>query len=205
MTEPNDSVPPAPGEIPASPPAETAVPPADTSTAPASVGPSTEQQLTQLKDLLLRRAAEFENYKRRVEQESLTTIRMANEGLILAMLPIMDDLERSLKAGKPRPSDDADDRAKEPQDPAAFYRGVELIAQKLLKVLESQGVRTFESVGQSFDVHRHDALLQVPSTTVPTHTILEEVDRGYTMHDKVIRHAKVVVSSAPPESPAEEA
>lgn len=199
MTEQNNSASPAPNETP--------VPTSSDDTPPKSAGeaasapapgakaeePPLEQQLSQLKDLLLRRSAEFENYKRRVEQESLTTLRMANEGLVLAILPIMDDLERSLKAGKSS------------NDPAAFYRGVELIAQKLLKVLESQGVRAFESAGQPFDVHRHDALLQVPKADVAPQTILEEVERGYEMHDKVIRHAKVVVSAPPSENPAEEA
>ena len=201
MTESTENVPSTPdasGASPSSDAASTAASEASadvaTPTGAAKAGEQTpEQQLAQLKDLLLRRAAEFENYKRRVEQELSTTIRMANEGLILAIIPIMDDLERSLKAGK------------DAQDPASFYRGVELIAQKLSKVFESQGVRAFESAGQPFDVHRHDALLQVPNASVPPSTVLEEVDRGYTMHDKVIRHAKVVVSTAPPETPAEEA
>jgi molecular chaperone GrpE len=198
MTEPNDGVTPTPNETPlpssteADTPASSGSPAAEPASAAKAGEPALEQQLSQLRDLLLRRSAEFENYKRRVEQESLTTIRMANEGLILAILPIMDDLERSLKAGKSS------------NDPAAFYRGVELIAQKLVKVLESQNVRAFESTGQPFDVHRHDALLQVPKADVPPHTIIEEVERGYEMHEKVIRHAKVVVSAAPP-SPAEEA
>lgn len=193
MTEPNDSAAPTPNETPIPSPTEASSTAASEGAATKAEEPALEQQLSQLKDLLLRRSAEFENYKRRVEQDSLTTIRMANEGLVLAILPIMDDLERSLKAGKAS------------NDPAAFYRGVELIAQKLTKVFESQGVRAFESTGMPFDVHRHDALLQVPKADVPPHTILEEVERGYEMYEKVIRHAKVVVSAPPPENPAEEA
>jgi molecular chaperone GrpE len=197
MTEPNDGATPTPNDTPLTTPTETdtpassGMPASEPAPAASAEEAALQQQLSQLKDLLLRRSAEFENYKRRVEQELLTTIRMANEGLVLAILPIMDDLERSLKAGTSS------------NDPTAFYRGVELIAQKLLKVLESQGVRAFESNGQPFDVHRHDALLQVPKADVPPHTIIEEVERGYEMHDKVIRHAKVVVSAAPP-NPSEE-
>lgn len=185
MTEPINANIPPPDQM--SSPAPAPAPPASDAGEPAL-----EQQLAQLKDFLLRRAAEFENYKRRVEQESSGIIRMANEGLVLAILPIVDDLERSLKMGR------------DSQEFAAFYRGVELIAQKLAKILESQGVRTFETAGKPFDVHYHDALMQVPSADFPPSTILEEVERGYTMYDKVIRHAKVVVTTTPPVDAAPE-
>lgn len=184
MTEPiNANLPPP--ELTASQAAAT--PPAAESSAPTA-----EQQLAQLKDLLLRRAAEFENYKRRVEQDSSAIVRMANEGLVQAIIPIVDDLERSLKAGK------------ENQDFGAFYKGVEMIAQKMMRVLESQGVKPFETVGTPFDVLLHDALMQLPRTDVPPSTVLEEVQKGYSMHDKVIRHARVIVSAPPPDGPAEE-
>ncbi len=185
MTEPINANLPTPDQM-ASPAPAPAPPAAD------GGDPAAEQPLAQLTDQLLRRAAEFENYKRRVEQESSGIIRMANEGLVRAILPIVDDLERSLKAGR------------DSQDLAAFYRGVELIAQKLAKVLESQGVRTFETSGKPFDVHYHDALMQVPNADLPPFTILEEVERGYTMHDKVIRHAKVVVSTPPEDANPEQ-
>lgn len=184
MTEPiNANIP---------PPEPTATETAGTPPPAESSAPSAEQQLAQLKDLLLRRAAEFENYKRRVEQESSSIVRMANEGLVLAILPIVDDLERSLKAGK------------ESQDLSSFYKGVEMIAQKMMKVLESQGVKTFETVGTPFDVLLHDALMQIPRTDVPPSTVLEEVQKGYAMHEKVIRHARVIVSAPPADTPAEE-
>jgi molecular chaperone GrpE len=117
---------------------------------------------------------------------------MANEGLIQAIIPIVDDLERSLKAGK------------ESQDFGAFYKGVEMIAQKMMKVLESQGVKSFDTVGTPFDVLLHDALMQLPRTDVPPSTVLEEVQKGYSMHDKVIRHARVIVSAPPPDGTPEE-
>ncbi|HAV22185.1 MAG: nucleotide exchange factor GrpE [Ignavibacteria bacterium GWA2_55_11] len=151
---------------------------------PPAEEPTLEQQLAQVKDLFLRKAAEFENYKKRVEQESATVFRMANEGLVLSILPIVDDIERSLKAVRDRPDNDP------------FRRGLELIHQKLQKVLEMQGVRPLEPV-KEFSVDFHDALMQVPRHDVPPHTIIEEVERGYTMNGKVIRHAKVVVSAAP--------
>jgi molecular chaperone GrpE len=137
------------------------------------------------KDQMLRRAAEFENYKRRVESESAAIMRSANEGLLFALLPVVDDFVRSLKAGK------------EAKDAEAFYSGVEMIHTKLLKVLERFGVVPFDSVGTPFDVGFHDALLQIPRADVDPHTVVEEVERGYMLFDRVLRHAKVVVSAAP--------
>jgi molecular chaperone GrpE len=137
------------------------------------------------KDQLLRKAAEFENYKRRIESESAAIMRSANEGLLLALLPVVDDFARSLKAGK------------EQADAKAFFAGVEMIHTKMLKVLERFGVTPFESAGKPFDVGYHDALLQVPRADVKPHTVVEEVERGFMLFDRVLRHAKVIVSSAP--------
>ena len=136
------------------------------------------------KDQFLRKAAEFENYKRRTEAEYLNVVRNANEGLISALLPIVEDLTRSLKAGISR------------TDGEAFYRGVELIYQKLMKVLEAQGLAPFDSTGTPFDVGYHDALLQVARDDVPPGTVVEEIARGYKLNDRVLRHAKVIVSAA---------
>ena len=136
------------------------------------------------KDQFLRKAAEFENYKRRSDAEYLNLVRNANEGLISALLPIVEDLTRSLKAGSSQ------------ADGEAFYRGVELIYQKLMKVLEAQGLAPFDSTGLPFDVEYHDALLQVAREDVPPGTVVEEIARGYKLNDKVLRHAKVIVSAA---------
>jgi molecular chaperone GrpE len=138
-----------------------------------------------LKDQLLRKAAEFENYKRRSEADRLEFLRYANERLLESLLPILDDLHRSLKSGE------------EKKDFDAFYKGVELISAKFRRLLEAQGLSAFDSTGKPFDVDYHDALMQVPRDDVPPHTVVEEVDRGYTLHDKVLRHAKVIVSAAP--------
>jgi molecular chaperone GrpE len=137
------------------------------------------------KDQMLRRAAEFENYKRRVESESAAVMRSANEGLLSALLPVVDDFARSMKAGK------------EQKDYEAFYSGVEMIHAKFLRVLERFGVVPFESVGKPFDVGYHDALLQMPRADVKPHTVVEEAERGYMLFDRVLRHAKVIVSTAP--------
>ncbi len=137
------------------------------------------------RDQLLRKAAEFENYKRRVEIDQVNFVKTANESLIGLLLPALDDLSRSLKFGKEQKNFDA------------FYRGVELIQNKFLQVLESQGLSAFDSVGKAFDVDLHDALLQVTREDVPPSTVIEEVERGYKLYDRVLRHAKVVVSAEP--------
>jgi molecular chaperone GrpE len=142
----------------------------------------TEKQAEYYKDLFLRKAAEFDNYRRRTEVETSAIIRFANMDLITAILPIVDDLERSLKNSKD-------------QKDSPLFRGIELIYQKMMKILEAQGARPFETVGKEFDVHFHDALLQVPKEGVPPHIVVEEVEKGYMFHDKVLRHAKVIVSA----------
>jgi molecular chaperone GrpE len=135
------------------------------------------------KDQLLRKAAEFENYKRRTETDFSNLVRNANEGLLLSLLPVLDDLERSLKHGNER------------SDPDSFYRGIELIRSKLGNILDSKGLAPFDSVGKPFDVEYHDALMQVPNEEHPKNTVVEEVERGYTLNGKVLRHSKVIVSS----------
>ncbi|MGD0590500.1 MAG: nucleotide exchange factor GrpE [Bacteroidota bacterium] len=149
-----------------------------------------QKQFDQYKDLLLRKAAEFDNYKRRSESETANFLKYATESLIEDLLPVLDDFERSLK------------HRKESKDNEALVKGIELIYQKLVKVLERRGVKPFDTVGKEFNVEYHDALMQIPRSDVPHYTILEEVEKGYTLNDKVIRHAKVVVSSTPDESPS---
>ncbi len=137
-----------------------------------------------LKDQLLRKAAEFENYKRRIENDFNSLTKYSNQAIVEKLLPILDDFERFLQH-KPENSF---------EDP--FHKGAELIYTKMIKILEQLGLKKMETVGKPFDVNFHDALLVVPGNdpNITDHTILEEVERGYTLHDKVIRHAKVVVS-----------
>jgi molecular chaperone GrpE len=144
-----------------------------------------QKNLDMLKDQLLRKAAELENVKRRVEAETLTTIQYANEYLLSSLIPVLDDFSRSFKA------------AGKEGNGESFAKGIELIHQKLTRILEQQGLVPFESAGKPFDVNFHDALLQMPRSDVPPGTVIEEVERGYMFKDRVLRHAKVVVSSAP--------
>jgi molecular chaperone GrpE len=159
-----------------------------------------EQAVTQLKDQLLRKAAEFDNYRKRTEAESMAVVRFANEELLLRIIPVVDDLERSFKALGARTIPSGADGAADGETnrrEAAFVAGVELIFGKLRRTLEQSGLKPFESVGKPFNPELHDALLQVPREDVPHHTVVEEIDRGYQLNDRVIRHARVIVSSQP--------
>jgi molecular chaperone GrpE len=150
-----------------------------------------QKQVQQYKDMLLRKAAEFDNFKRRVENDTANIVRFATESLIDDLLPILDDFERSLK------------HSKESKETDALIKGQELIYQKMVKVLEARGVKAFETVGKEFSVDFHDALMQMPRNDLPPHTVIEEVEKGYMLNDKVLRHAKVVVSTVPREEQEE--
>ena len=141
-----------------------------------------EKEKDALRDQLLRKAAEFENYKRRTETEQTNLLKYSSESIIAKLLPIIDDLERSLKH-----MDDA-------KDLDSVKNGVKMIYDKFMKILDAQGVKKIEAAGKPFDVDFHEALMQQKSDGVEPHTVLEEVESGYIYKDRVIRHAKVIVS-----------
>ncbi len=147
------------------------------------IGPDAE--IHKLKDQLLRKAAEFENFKRRTRDEKDQLIKFGNQTLLLDILPVIDDFERSLASGKEHPDFDS------------FYNGVDIVFTKFVKALENRGMRPIEAKGKAFDVDFHDALVQIPTDDVEAGTILEEVEKGYMLYDRVIRHSKVTVSKSP--------
>lgn len=149
-------------------------------------------EIHNLKDQLLRKVAEFENFRRRTTDEKSDLIRFANEGLIHELLTVVDDFDRSLKAGREHPDFDS------------FYKGIELVRGNLMKLLERRGVTPIVTAGRKFDVDFHDALLQLPRNDVEPGSIIDEVAAGYLLHDRVIRHSKVIVASeadGTPETP----
>lgn len=141
-----------------------------------------EIKVNELQDKLLRKAAEFENYRRRTENDQLNLLSFAAESFITKILPVIDDFERSL------------DHISDTDSAEAIKEGIILVYEKLIKILDEQGVKKMDSVGKPFNVDYHDALMQIKDDTVPAHTVVEEVEKGYTYKDKVIRHAKVIVS-----------
>lgn len=145
-----------------------------------------ETERDELKEKLARRTAELENVRRRSIKEKQEMIDYANEKLLYKMLSIVDDLSNALKAGK------------DSRDYEALYQGVEMIAGKTNKLFEESGVKPMGNpVGKPFDVDFHDALMQMPSD-LPEGDVVQEVQKGYMIHDKVLRHAKVVTSSGMP-------
>ncbi|RPI12837.1 MAG: nucleotide exchange factor GrpE [Ignavibacteriae bacterium] len=144
-----------------------------------------QAQVNNLRDQLLRKAAEFENYKRRTDAEISSYLKYANENLLIDLLPVVDDFDRVMKSW--------DDK----HDIETFKKGIEMIYDKFKKILNKQGLKEMDSEGKEFDVNLHDALLQTPNPEVPANTILETIEKGYYLKDKVIRHAKVVVSAKP--------
>ncbi len=140
-----------------------------------------EEKIKSLHDTLLRKVAEFENYKRRTENDQMNLMKYAAESFIIKILPIYDDLQRSvLHLGE-----NSFDSVKE---------GLKLVLDKFTKTLDDQGIKKIEAKGQEFNVEFHEALLQQPSKDVPPNTVIEEVDPGYFYKDRVIKHAKVIVS-----------
>ena len=141
-----------------------------------------KQEITELKDSLLRRLAEFENYKKRTEVYQSELLKYAAQGFILEMLQVYDDFERSLT------------HVEGAKDIDAIKSGMKLVFDKFTKTLNDQGVTKMETKGKEFDVNLHDALLQQATNEVEPDIVLSEVEPGYMYKDKVIKHAKVIVS-----------
>jgi len=140
-----------------------------------------EDKIKSLEDTLLRKVAEFENYKRRTENDQLNLLKYSAESFILKILPVFDDLGRSVDHLEESSTD-------------SLIEGLKLVYDKFTKILDDQGVKRLEVKGKEFDVEFHEALMQQPSNEVPANTVLSEVEPGYIYKDKVIKHAKVIVS-----------
>ena len=139
-----------------------------------------QSQIAALKDQLLRTIAEFENYKKRTIKEKMELIQNGGAKTVTAILPILDDFERAV--------------ADESEDAAAIKEGTRMIFNKFVKSLESIGVKQIETEGQDFDTDYHEAVAMVPGMGDDKKgKVIDCVQTGYTMNDKVIRHAKVAV------------
>ena len=139
-----------------------------------------EEEIEQLKDQYLRARAEFENYRKRTIKEKAELILNGGEKTITAILPVLDDFERAL--------------ADQTEDPEAIKQGMELIYHKFVKTLEGLGVKKIETEEKPFDVDYHEAIAMVPGMGDDKKgMVIDCVQTGYTLNDKVIRHAKVAV------------
>jgi molecular chaperone GrpE len=136
-----------------------------------------------LNEKYLRLAAEFDNYKRLAQRDQREQIRFGNEQLLKELLAVVDNLERAIKSSKGAGSSDA------------LTQGVELTLKQMMGVLVKFGVQPVESVGAAFDPATQQAVAQVPSDTVPANHVVEEYQKGYLLHDRILRAAMVSVST----------
>lgn len=154
---------------------------AEANTAPAD---QASRDLAELKDKYLRLYADFENFRRRTAKEKLELINNANEGLLQALIPVVDDFERAMQ------SIDKTD------DVTALKEGVSLIYSKLFKTLEGKGLKPMTSKGEPFNADLHESVTQFPAPSDDLKgKVIDEIEKGYYLNDKVIRFAKVIVGS----------
>lgn len=136
-------------------------------------------------DMLQRLKAEFENFKKRTRREKADTIRFANEEVLRKILPILDNLQRGISmAGEQGMSED-------------MLKGMSMVARQLEDLIADYGVVPFESLNEPFDPNRHEPMTMVDRDDVEDNTVVQELERGYMMHDKVLRVARVIVSRKP--------
>ena len=141
-----------------------------------------QDEIAELKDKYLRSVAEFDNYRKRTLKERAELILNGGEKVLSAILPVVDDMERAIENGA------------KTDDPQVIREGMELIFHKLLKVLEVQGVTTIETDGADFDTDVHEAVAMVPGMGDDKKgKVIDCLQKGYKLNDKVIRHAKVAV------------
>ncbi len=149
--------------------------------------PSVEDKLTlelkETNDRLLRVAAEFDNFKKISQREHLASLKFANEGLILNLLPVIDNLSAAIKSGK------TTDSAKD------LVLGVEMVLKQLSDALQKYGVEFFDAQGESFDPSRHEAIGEREDDSNPG-TILEQLCSGCLLHGRLLRPARVIVAAA---------
>ena len=143
-----------------------------------------QDEIADLKDKYLRSVAEFDNYRKRTLKERAELILNGGEKVISAILPVVDDMERAIENGA------------KTDDPQVIREGMELIYHKLLKVLESQGVSNIETENVDFDTDVHEAVAMVPGMGDDKKgKVIDCLQKGYKLNDKVIRHAKVAVGN----------
>lgn len=149
---------------------------------------STEEEMVpkskydQLNDKLIRLAAEFDNFKKRTARERVDLLQTAAKDTIADLLPILDDFDRAKKLADDESSDES------------FSEGVQLVYQKLHSTLKKRGLKVMESDGEEFDAELHEALTEIPAPSDDLKgKVVDTIEKGYFLQDKIIRHAKVVV------------
>jgi molecular chaperone GrpE len=172
---------------------------ADSTMPGAAAAPPAEDELTrarreldELRDKNLRLVAELQNQQKRTQREKQEALRYAEAEFARDLLVVLDDLNRTLEV------------ASTAADVQTVVDGVRIIYEHFLKVLEQRQIKCIEAVGKPFNPAFHEALMQQPSPEHPAGTVLAETARGYTMHERVLRPSRVILSSGPPPTPADE-
>jgi molecular chaperone GrpE len=142
------------------------------------------EALAGMKDKYLRLYSEFENFRKRTQKEKSAFFKTANEDLLLELIPIADDFERGMKANE------------ETEDLLVIKEGEKLIYDKFIKLLTNKGLELINATGEVFDTELHEAITQVPSPTEKMKgRVIDEVEKGYKLGEKVIRYSKVVIGA----------
>lgn len=154
--------------------------------------PDYQAEAEQNKDLYLRALADLQNYRKRAQREKEDAIRFANENLLREMVPVIDNLERAIEhAGG--------------ESDGNMLQGVQMTLEQFRKVLDSFGVKPIEAVGQPFDPNFHQAMGQIPASDQPPNTVVEELQKGYILNNRLLRPAMVMVAKADESSAAGDA
>jgi molecular chaperone GrpE len=152
----------------------------------------TEKEKQDLYDRLLRTTADFDNFRKRVSKEKDDLIRYGNEKLARELLPVIDNFERALQQAENSP------------DNKALREGIEMILKQFIAVLEKFGVKNFTAIGQPFDPNKHEAMVHQESSEHEENAVISEFQKGYYLHDKLLRPALVAVAKKPAEISEEE-
>ena len=140
-------------------------------------------EMAEAKDRLLRAQAELENYRRRSQREMQDLLRYAELPLLRDLLPVVDDISRAIQAAEKAP------------DAGGLLEGFRMVEQKLSRFLEAHDCKRIAALDQPFDPNLHQAIAQQPSADKPANTVMLVAQDGYTLHDRVVRPAQVIVSS----------
>lgn len=181
--EPTNTIDAAPDESPAAPPEPTA--PSEPAAPPDELA-ALRKELDDLRGKHLRLQAELQNQQKRAQREQFEAVRFAEATLARELLVVLDDLERTQEA------------ARTANNTQAVADGVRIVYEHFVKILRDHRIAPIEAVGKPFDPSFHEAIMQQPSADHPAGTIIQEIARGYTMHERVLRHSRVIVSSGPP-------
>ncbi|MBK6329915.1 MAG: nucleotide exchange factor GrpE [Bacteroidetes bacterium] len=144
-----------------------------------------QQEVASWKDQYVRLVAEFDNFKKRSFKEKMVTIQTAGKDVMLSLLDVVDDSERAEK------------QLETATDVKALKEGMQLVFNKLKHTLQQKGLKSFDSIGQAFDVEKHEAVTEIPAPSKKMEgKVIDELQKGYLLNDKLIRYAKVVIGKS---------